>query len=419
MNRGRSEPRGGAGRVGLVRRLGLIGLVALSGITASGCFAWPAPPPAPAFAPAPAFVPAPAPAPAPAPPPVVAAPAVAAPVVAATGISANQVGFSTSGMLLWESDAQLNADFDAIAATGARWIRVPFDWNSAQPDGPDLLKSQWSYEDRVVKAARSRGLQVLGLAAYTPPWARQSQAACPVKTQYCPPERPSDYAAFVAAAAARYAPMGVHAWEIWNEPNWDPWWASADGPNAAAYVAMLQAAYPAIHRADPAATVVTGGLAPHGDLGANPNDPRHPVNFLKAMYAAGANGYFDAVGTHPYPPLPYAPLSGTIGWNALLYAQTLHDVMAANGDNLKQVWGTEWGAPTGTSSMAVSEASQASYMDAEYQQWATYAFAGPLFTHEIRDRSSDATTWSDNLGLEHLDGTPKPALTALRNLVAH
>ena len=72
-------------------------------------------------------------------------------------------------------------------------------------------------------------------------------------------------------------------------------------------MALLQAAYPAIHRADVSATVVSGGLAPHGDLGANPNDPRHPVNFLKAMYAAGAKGFFDALGTHPYPPLPYAP----------------------------------------------------------------------------------------------------------------
>jgi hypothetical protein len=69
--------------------------------------------------------------------------------------------------------------------------------------------------------------------------------------------------------------------------------------------------------------------------------------------------------------------------------------------------------------MSVSEESQAAFMGAEYQQWATYTFAGPLFTHEIRDQSSDATTWSDNLGLERLDGTPKPALTALRNLVAH
>src|SRR6202011_2066878 len=135
--------------------------------------------PAPRYAPPP---PPPAPAPAPAPP-------APAPVVTATGVPGNQVGFSTSGTMLWESDAQLASELDAVAATGARWIRVSFDWNSVQPNGPDPLKSVWTYEDRVVKAARSRGLQVLGLAAYTPPWARQSQAACPAQTQYCPPER--------------------------------------------------------------------------------------------------------------------------------------------------------------------------------------------------------------------------------------
>ena len=403
MHRDRTERLHASLRAPALRRLGFAALVVASGVGASGCFAMPAPP-APTYAPPP-----PPPAPAPAPP---------APVVTATGVPGNQVGFSTSGTMLWESDAQLASELDAVAATGAKWIRVSFDWNSVQPNGPDPKLSNWTYEDRVVKAARSRGLQVLGLVSYTPPWARQT-AGCPAQTQYCPPERPADFAAFVAAAAAQYAPLGVHAWEIWNEPNWDPWWASTGGPSAPAYVALLQAAYPAIHRADPGATVVTGGLAPHGDLGANPDDPRHPVNFLKAMYAAGAKGSFDAVGIHPYPPLPYGPTSGTIGWNALLYTQTLHDVMAANGDGAKKVWGTEWGAPTGSSSMSVSEANQATYVGTEYTRWATYSFAGPLFTHEMRDQSSDVTSWSDNLGLQHLDGTPKPALAALRNLIAH
>jgi hypothetical protein len=327
-------------------------------------------------------------------------------------IPTSRVGFSTSGMFLWESDAQLRADLDAIVSTGATWIRLPFDWNSVQPNGPGSYN--WTYEDRVVSAARARGLQVLGLAAYTPPWARPSSAACPSQTQYCPPANPTAYATFVGAAAARYAPQGVHTWEIWNEPNWDPWWASAGGPNAAAYVALLKPAYVALHGADPRAFVVTGGLAPHGDLGSNPTDPRHPVNFLQAMYAAGAKGYFDAVGHHPYPPLPYAPMSGKIGWNALLYTQTIHDVMTANGDGAKQIWGTEWGAPTGTSSMSVGASTQAQYVMSEYQQWATYPYVGPLFVHEIRDESTDTSSWSENLGLERLNGAPKPALLALR-----
>jgi hypothetical protein len=325
-----------------------------------------------------------------------------------------RVGFSTAGVLLWETDAQLRADLDAIVSTGATWIRLPFDWNSVQPTGPSSWN--WAYEDRVVNAARSRGLQVLGLAAYTPPWARPTATACPSRSQYCPPPDPAAYAAFLSAAAARYAPKGVHAWEIWNEPNWDPWWASAGGPNAAAYVALLKPAYVALHAADHHAFVVTGGLAPHGDLGANPTDPRHPVNFLKAMYSAGARGFFDAVGHHPYPPLPYAPLSGKAGWNALLYTQTMHAVMAARGDGAKQIWGTEWGTPTGSSAMSVGAATQASYVLSEYRQWATYTFGGPLFVHEIRDESTDAATWSDNLGLERVNGAPKPALVALRSV---
>ena len=138
----------------------------------------------------------------------------------------------------------------------------------------------------------------------------------------------------------------------------------ASGPNAAAYVQLLKPAYLKAHQADPFARVVTGGLAPHGDLAANPGDPRSPVNFLQAMYNAGARGYFDAFGIHPYPPLPHAPLSGTLGWNALLQTQTEHDIMARNGDGWKEIWGTEYGAPTGsTDRKAVSSGEQAQYIE--------------------------------------------------------
>lgn len=54
--------------------------------------------------------------------------------------------------------------------------------------------------------------------------------------------------------------MGVHTFEIWNEPNYAQFWPSA--PNAAEYVTMLKAGYAAVKTADPGATVLMGGLSP-------------------------------------------------------------------------------------------------------------------------------------------------------------
>jgi hypothetical protein len=319
------------------------------------------------------------------------------------------MGFSPGGGLVWESDADLSRDLDNAASTGAKWIRVDVNWTGVE-SSPGQFR--WGYVDRAVNAVQSRGMHALMTLDYTPTWARTPSCS---SSMFCPPADPNTYATFAGAAATRYGPQGVHAYEIWNEANLNQWWVG--GPDAAAYVTLLKAAYPAIHAGDPAATVVTSGLAPHGDLAQDPTDPVSPVNYLKAMYAAGAHGYFDAFGLHPYPPLPHAPLSGKIGWNALLQTALEHDTMLANGDGDKQIWGTEYGAPTGTDSMSVDEATQAQYMLDGFTYWNGLGFTGPLFVHTIRDGTTSGSDWSAHMGVTHTDFSPKPALNALHTLV--
>ena len=67
---------------------------------------------------------------------------------------------------------------------------------------------------------------------------------------------PGDYARFAAAAARHYAPLGVQAFEIWNEPNTSASWTN---PSPAAYARVLKAAYPAIKAVDPSGIVVHRG----------------------------------------------------------------------------------------------------------------------------------------------------------------
>ncbi|MGZ4677541.1 MAG: hypothetical protein ACXV8Y_13495, partial [Acidimicrobiia bacterium] len=89
-----------------------------------------------------------------------------------------RVGLNGSSTLLWEDDASRQAELDAVVAAGARWTSIDVDWNSIQPD--DEFGFDWSVTDRVVREAATRGLHVVGMLAYSPPWARPSD--CPADT---------------------------------------------------------------------------------------------------------------------------------------------------------------------------------------------------------------------------------------------
>jgi hypothetical protein len=322
-----------------------------------------------------------------------------------------RVGFSGGGPFLWESNADLVRDFDFAQYSGAKWIRLDVDWNSVEKS-PGAWN--WRYTDRVVYVALAHQLNVLLVPTYTPPWARKSVCST---SMYCPPADPNTFANFVSHTVSRYARVGIHYYEIWNEPNWDPWWVS--GPNAAEYVRLLKPAYLRAHQADPSVTVLTGGLAPHGDLGADPDEPRSPINYLKAMYAAGVKGFFDAFANHPYPPTPNPPLSGKIGWNALLQTEWEHDIMASNGDGNKKIWGTEYGAATGsTDRKAVSIETQAQYLETGLRWWVGHWYTGPLFIHTVRDNTPEfSADWHAYMGVLYQNFRPKPSFWTMFRLL--
>ncbi|HUF85666.1 MAG TPA: cellulase family glycosylhydrolase, partial [Acidimicrobiia bacterium] len=200
------------------------------------------------------------------------APKPADPQLGSGGGLVGGAGFAEGSSLLWGSDAELAARLDGIAATGAGYVRVDVDWAVVQHGGPSSWN--WGPIDRVVSAVRARGLEVLGLITYTPPWARP--AGTPDKN---PPNNPADYANFARAAVQRYQPQGVRDWEIWNEPNSHWFWSPK--PDAARYTALLKQAYAAIKAVDPGATVMTGGTSPAPD--APDGSMIAPVTFLRRI----------------------------------------------------------------------------------------------------------------------------------------
>jgi hypothetical protein len=337
-----------------------------------------------------------------------------------------KAGINPGSAILWETPANQQRMIQAVAATGARWISVDVDWNSIQNGGPSSF--WWDATDRVVLAARSAGLKVMGGLAYSPGWARP--ASCPAGTDKCLPASPEYFADFARAATQRYGSTSsianlrgsISAWQIWNEPNHYPFVQPT--VDVAAYTTLLKRAYVEIKDVDPAATVLAGATAPA------PDDPSGrdmaPVTFLRGIYRHGGKGFFDAFAHHPYS-YPCNPLVNA-SWNAFTQTRYLHDLMAQNGDAAKKVWGTEAGAPTGSdvgacssgpSGRSVTEATQSQFVADYFKGWYTdYAsFTGPLFWFQIRDNGTNRHAVDDNLGLLHRDFSQKPAYRTFQRLI--
>ena len=316
-------------------------------------------------------------------------------------------GVAAGGSLQSEPAGQLATDLTADQAVGAKFLRTDINWAQIQGQGPSSF--DWTLTDNVVKGAKARGMQILGVIMYTPSWDRPAGSG----PTYHPD--PAAYARFARAAAAHYAAMGVHSFEIWNEENTPAFWSPS--PSPADYAALLQAAYPAIHAGDPSATVITGGLAPATTDGTNFS----PVDFLSGVYGAGAQGSFDAVGAHPYcwPAMPGAADSWSAWYQMYGTSTSLRSLMVAHGDGAKKIWGTEFGAPTnGPAGSFVSQATQAQMIGTAFKLWSGYSWAGPLFIYQGRDQGTDTSTRENFFGFLNHDGTPKLGFFAYRQAAA-
>ena len=331
--------------------------------------------------------------------------AAAAWVPATTGKpGSSRFGIAAGGGLHELSRRDLARYLNGVQAVRAGWIRFVINWEVIQRDG--ARRYDWARFDPVIAAARRRGIAVLGVIAYTPPWARPAGT-----TGAYPPTHIESYARFAKVAVQHFSRAGVRAYEIWNEPNVARFWRPA--PDVVRYTQMLKRAYSAIKSADPAATVVSGGLAPHGMYGQNDRENINPLSFLERMYANGASGSLDAVGWHPYAfphDLNFALWSA---WSQMTATTpSALSIMGAYGDGRRQIWATEFGAPTGTTGYAVSEAAQAQLVTDAFAALCAAPWAGPAFLYSYRDDGTDPADFEHSLGLVRHDWSAKPAYRA-------
>lgn len=319
-------------------------------------------------------------------------------------------GFAAGGNLHNLAPAELDRYLDGVRAAHAGWVRVDVNWSVIQYRGRDTYN--WEPFDRVVNGITSRGMHVLAGILYTPPWARPP--GTPATT---PPTSLADYAAFARVVARRYAPLGVHAYEIWNEPNIPDFWSPR--PDPARYTQLLRLAYAAVKSVDPSATVLSGGLSPHGFFGQVDEGGMNPLTFLERMYAAGARGSFDALAWHPFN-FPWG--LGFARWSAWSQltrtTPSARSVLRAHGDGAKKIWATEFGFPTGNTSREVSEAKQARLLEKSLHDLVGRSWAGPAFVYSYRDSGTNDRDVLDNFGVVRYDYSPKPAYRVFQRVAA-
>ncbi|MEH3139289.1 MAG: cellulase family glycosylhydrolase [Mycobacterium kyogaense] len=306
--------------------------------------------------------------------------------------------------------ATVKQEFDLMAAMGVTWVRIDMDWSAIQPT---KRRMDWSQTDLLVNEAVAHQMNVLVMLGFTPAWARSSGTQSLAEPTHARPSDLADFAKFAQLAAQRYAPLGVSSWEVWNEPNTEKFWPTM--PDADEYGRLFRAAATAIRGVDPRSTLLIGGLSPQydGQVGEVP-----PATYLEQLYANGTAQLADAIAVHPYS-YPYLSMDPAQPQEGGFYdLPAFQAVMASHGDGDKQVWITEFGAPTGTSVNAVSEQQQTAIMLGARDQVALWDWAGPLIYYELVDGGTNPADGEQNFGVLRADLTLKAVARALMDAAA-
>ncbi len=188
-------------------------------------------------------------------------------------------------------------DLDNAKALGAQIVRTEIRWNVLEPEGPGQTDATVLRQaDALMAGARARGLKVLLTVNGTPCWASAAPASlrggCGSaderrRAAMYPPADPSSFAAIAGFVAGRYADV-LGAFEVWNEPDQANEFSFAGPDKPRRYAALLKAAYPVVKQAAPGVPVLAGSIVGSNGI------------FLKALYANGIKGSYDALSVHYY-----------------------------------------------------------------------------------------------------------------------
>lgn len=323
--------------------------------------------------------------------------------------SSTTVGIADSNIYFEGTIEDIKKRLDLIQSVGATNVRLMVPWLYIQTQDPAGGPVDWNADldwdklDMIVGEVARRGMGILGVLQWSPDWATDGA------TGTGHPTNVQDFADFAAAVARRYGDK-ISAYEVWNEPNASFFWNPADPVE---YTEMLKATYTSLKAVNRDITVVgavVGAGLTWGELTMN------PVDFVKAMYDAGADGYFDAISFHPYNFTTKFSEGNDVDWKELMplfQVEQIRELMDQHidpGEEQLKIWISEYGLPTSV----VSASTQAEFITDLINAWQTFSGAGPIFLYTTQD---DLSAIGDDrfFGLFDANGNPKDA-AALKQL---
>jgi hypothetical protein len=195
-----------------------------------------------------------------------------------------------------------DSDYGLMAQAGVKSVRFPLPWPQVEPVNPRFRARDWSGFDVVVTTAARHDMSVFPFIDASPPWVAFQPTMEPTR-----PRQLRAWASFLRAAVGRYGAGGsfwrenpelpylpIRRWELWNEENIVTF-GSADPEG---FVPFLRVSGRVIHRTDPGAKAIVGGLFGR-PLQVPPNISSG--DYLSRIYRARrVKPYFDGVALHPY-----------------------------------------------------------------------------------------------------------------------
>lgn len=283
------------------------------------------------------------------------------------------------------------AALDKAVAAGLTLVRMDLQWEAVEING----KWDFTYYSNIATELAKRNVKILWILDYghkdhggstTPPVSTANRAA---------------YAEFARRAALTFKGRNVVGFEIWNEPNWQPFWPN---PNPVDYANLLSVTVDAMRTADPAVKISTGGVAD--------TDFDYVMNMLRTGKAAKVN----AIGLHPY------RMTNPETFAAQL--PTFKGMIQAVGLNA-EVWDTEWGysayrdigdvATYGNGHDARAMRRQAVLTVRKMLTQITVNTPVSILYDLVND-GTDPVNREHNFGLLNADLSDKPAMVAVRSL---
>lgn len=300
-----------------------------------------------------------------------------------------------AGPMSWENMTieEFQVMVQEMADIGAAWIRIGVIWRDVEPSRGNF---EWDGLDQRLQLAVDAGLRPLLLIHTTPSWIDDVGEVGNGTAQ--------EFARFSGEVAERYHEQ-ADGYEIWNEPNLDRFWAE---PSPESYAELLTATAPLLRQIDPDAEIVAAGLAPAASI------EGYSVtieDFLRGLYDLDALQDVTAIGIHPYsyPEMP----SGNSSWNTFAQLPRIQAIMHSYGDREREIWLTEYGAPSeGNGGVGIEM--QSDMIVEALQMTEDGDNFGPIFIYTMYDINFDPGDREAHFGLLYGPGNPKPAFSALR-----